>query len=65
MFTIREGKTETLTLRVVLDPSVAGFYQVGLDRLIFSANPDGILSAQEMPIVQPNKFRTQDQFINN
>lgn len=65
VFTVREGQTETFTLRVVLDPTVAGFYQVGLDRLVFSTDPDGITGAQEMIITQPNKFRTPDQFINN
>jgi hypothetical protein len=65
VFTIREGRTETVTLRVTLDPSIAGQYRVGVSSVVFSTNPDGVTGAQVMPIIQPNKFRTPYQFINN
>jgi peptidoglycan hydrolase-like protein with peptidoglycan-binding domain len=65
VFTVREGRTETFTLSVTLDPTVAGQYRIGLSGVVFSSNPDGVTAAQTMPIVELNKFRTPYQFINN
>jgi hypothetical protein len=65
VYVVREGRTETFTLSVTLDPTTIGQYRVGLDHIMFTANTDGITGAQEYTLNPTNKFRTPYQFINN
>jgi hypothetical protein len=65
VFTVREGETETFTLLVTVDPSVTGQYRIGLDRIMFSDNTDGVTNATVYSVNPLNKFRSPFQFINN
>ncbi len=65
VYIVREGRTETFTLTVTLDPSAAGQYRIGLAEVTYSANTDGTTSGETFPINEINRFRTGYQFINN
>jgi hypothetical protein len=67
-FTVREGETETFTLKVDIDPSAgnAGNYRVRLDSVFYSTDTDGSSSVIEEYMATPaTDFRTGFQTINN
>lgn len=65
VFTIREGQTETFTLSVMVDASVAGSHRVALQGIYFSAETDGVTNGEQYETLPVNKFRTGYSFINN
>jgi len=65
VFTIREGRTETFTLTVVVDAAAAGNHRVALEQIYFSNSTDGITRGSTYLTEPTNKFRTGYQFINN
>lgn len=65
VFTVREGQTETFTLNVIVDASLAGQHRVALDGVYFSANSDGVTDGEQYQTLPLNKFRTGYTFINN
>lgn len=65
VYVVREGETETFTLMVVLDPTIAGMYNVGLTNIVYSTNTTGITGSESYALTPSQKFRTPFQFINN
>ena len=65
IFVIREGRSETFTLIVTVDASVAGSHRVALEGLLFSNSTDGVTNGTTYSVMPKNKFRTGYQFINN
>ncbi len=64
-YVVRDGRTETFTLLVTVDPTVAGQYAVGLEHIIFSTNPNGVTNAQEYKVNPSYLFQTPYKFISN
>lgn len=64
-FVVREGRTETFTLSVTIDPTAAGQFRVALTNIISSDNGDGVTGSQTYTINPINRYRTPYQFINN
>jgi hypothetical protein len=58
VFTVREGETETFTLRVTVDAAVGGDYRVTLEEVNFSADEDGTSSIQSYILTPAQDFRT-------
>jgi len=65
VFTIREGRSETFTLFVVVDAASAGQHRVALDALQFTANANGITDSTTYAVTPKSQFRTPYQFISN
>lgn len=63
-YLVREGRTETFTLTVSLNPEVAGFYDVRLNTLRFNEDAD---LAGSMTFTLPNasEYRTNPVYISN
>jgi peptidoglycan hydrolase-like protein with peptidoglycan-binding domain len=51
-YVVHEGDTETFTVIVTINPTTAGFYQVGLDKVRFSAISTGFGSIQTLDVDQ-------------
>ena len=65
-YVVREGDTETFTVSVRIDPSATGFYQVGLDKVRFSAANSGFGSIQTLDINESqSQFQTNPVSISN
>lgn len=65
VFTVREGETETFTLKVTVPYSPTGSSRVTLTGVNFSANTDGSNDANDMYVPTPAQdFRTSYQNIN-
>ncbi len=58
VFTVREGETETFTLRVTVDPVASGDYRVSLKEVNYSATDDGVTSPQGYVPTPAQDFRT-------
>ncbi|MEX0917893.1 MAG: hypothetical protein WDZ93_01950 [Candidatus Paceibacterota bacterium] len=56
-FVVREGETETFTLKVTLDPTTAGYYQVQLYGINFSAGTAGAAATQQRALPE-SSFET-------
>ena len=65
VFTIREGRTETITVTVVVDAANAGQHRVSVDSLFFSDNTDGLTNARTYSLTPTNEFRSPYRFIQN
>lgn len=65
VFTIREGRTETITVTVVVDAAAAGQHRVSVDSLFFSDNSDGLTNARTYLLTPTNEFRSPYRFIQN
>lgn len=65
VFTIREGRTETITVTVVVDAATAGQHRVSVDSLFFSDNSDGLTNARTYLLTPTNEFRSPYRFIQN
>ena len=65
VFTIREGRTETITVTVVVDAANAGQHRVSVDSLFFSDNTDGLTNARTYLLTPTNEFRSPYRFIQN
>ncbi|MBP9843093.1 MAG: peptidoglycan-binding protein [Candidatus Pacebacteria bacterium] len=65
VFTIREGETETITLRVIVDASASGQHRVILDSLFFSEDTDGVTGARTYSFTPINEYRTPYLYIQN
>ena len=65
VFTIREGRTETVTVTVVVDAAAAGQYRISIDSLFFSEDGDGITGARTYALIPTNEFRSPYRFIQN
>lgn len=63
VFTVREGETETFTLTVAVDASVAGQHRVILSEINYSENTDGLNAETYLPIPSSD-FRTDYLNIN-
>jgi hypothetical protein len=59
VFTVREGRSETFTLTVVVDASASGQHRVALNEVFFSENSDGVTGAQSYRVLPAQDFRTQ------
>jgi hypothetical protein len=65
-YVVCEGDTETFTVNLTIDPTAVGFYQVGLDRVRFSAIDTGFGSIQTLDVDQnQNAFHTDPVSISN
>ncbi|MEZ4103745.1 MAG: hypothetical protein R3B60_00475 [Candidatus Paceibacterota bacterium] len=58
VFTVREGETETFTLRVTIDPVASGDYRVSLTEVNYSATDDGVTDPQGYVPTPAQDFRT-------
>ncbi len=65
-YVVREGRTETFTVSVRIDPSATGFYRVGIDRIRFSTENSGFAGIQTLDINQSqSQFHTDPVSISN
>lgn len=65
VFTVREGRTETFTLTIVVDASAAGQHRVTLEDVLFSSNSNGVTGAETYTTSSSQDYRSPYQFINN
>ena len=64
VFTIREGETETITLRVTVDPTISSLYRVTLGEIWFSKVPNGTTATEKYVPFPSSDFRTDFENIN-
>ncbi len=64
VFVVREGRTETFTLRVTVDASVAGQHRVVLNAIHFSDETDGVTDVETYVTLPVNDYRSPYGFIN-
>lgn len=63
-YIVRAGDTETFTAYVTMDPSAAGYYQVGLDAIRFNDTPS-TSGLQTLDVNQnDSQFQTQQLYIH-
>lgn len=58
VFIVRNGKTETFTLTLTIDPDVSGWYRMALNKLYFTEVPDGVSDLIEYIPVPASEYRT-------
>ncbi|HRH55701.1 MAG TPA: peptidoglycan-binding protein [Candidatus Paceibacterota bacterium] len=63
-YLVREGRTETFTLTVVLDPSTAGTYLVRLDSVRFNSDAD-FTGSTNFSVANDTAYRTNPVYIPN
>jgi len=63
-YVVHDGDTETFTVNVTIDPTTAGYYQVGLDRIRFD-DTASTATLQTLDVDQTDSdFQTQQQYIH-
>lgn len=63
-YVVREGRTETFTLTVTLDPDTAGFYGINLDSIRFNDSAD-LTGSDTYTVGNDSTFRTDPVYIAN
>lgn len=64
-YVVHDGDTETFTANVTIDPLVAGYYQVGLDKIHFTNVAAGTGTLQTLDTDENDSdFQTDQQFIH-
>jgi hypothetical protein len=64
VFVVREGETETFTLRVTVTANTAGDFRVLLNDIWFTEDDDGVTGVQTDPATPATDYRTGFQNIN-
>lgn len=63
-YVVREGRTETFTLTVTLDPDTAGFYGINLNSIRFNDSAD-LADSDTYTVANDSTFRTDPVYIAN
>lgn len=65
VYTVRDGETESFTLTVIIDPTLAGLYRVTLREVNYSANSNGTDATKSPELLPESDYRTNFVAINN
>ena len=64
VYTVADGESNTFTLKVTIDPNVAGSYTVTLGGVNYTANANGVTATTLYSPVPSQDFRSGDEVIN-